>query len=104
MLSKNPFLTLIKIAQNHPLGFLSLPNTNPDMKNLSVERLLVYKSIPPKISRSLFGIEITYMRILRAQKFELEHEIELGMLRVYTLFLPKMSTLALAPKIAYVAG
>ena len=50
--------TLIKITQNHH------PNTKLDMRNLSDKRLKVYKSIFPKISRSLFGLGITYMRVL----------------------------------------
>ena len=49
------------------------------MKNLSDESLRVYKSILPKISRSPFGLEISYMRILRSQKLDFEHENTLGM-------------------------
>ena len=44
------------------------------MKNISDERLKVYKSIfPKKNSRSLFGLEITSMKVLRSQKLDLKH-------------------------------
>ena len=48
------------------------------MKNLSDERLRVYKSIFPKISRSPFGLEITSIRELRFQKVDFGHENALG--------------------------
>mgnify|MGYP005736437259 CR=1 FL=1 len=48
------------------------------MKNLSDERLRVYKSIFPKISRSSFGLEISSIRELRYQEIDFGHENALG--------------------------
>ena len=39
---------------------------------------MVYKSIIPKISRSPFGLEITYIRALRYQEIDFGHENALG--------------------------
>ena len=49
-----------------------------DMKNLCDERLRVYKSIFPKISRSSFGLEIISIRVLRYQEIDFDHENALG--------------------------
>ena len=57
---------------------MSLPNTNLNMKNLSDERLRVYKSIFPKISRSPFGFVITSTRVIRYQEIDFDHENALG--------------------------
>ena len=68
--------------KNHsksPLGVLSLSNRNLKMKNLSDERLRVYKSIFPKISRSPFGLGITYIRALRYRESDFEYENRSGM-------------------------
>ena len=48
------------------------------MKNLSDERLRVNRTIFPKISRSPFGLEITYIRALRYQEIDFGHENALG--------------------------
>ncbi len=49
------------------------------MKNLSDERLRVNRSIFPKISRSPFGLEITYIRALRYQELDFGYENGSGM-------------------------
>ena len=64
--------------------------------------MINFQMVFPKNSRSLFGLEIIYKRELGYQKLDFKHENTLGALRVYTSILPKMSTLALAPEIAYV--
>ena len=73
-----------------------------DIQNLSDERLRVYKSISPKISRSPFGFEITYLRALSYQEFDFWHENGSGM-RTESLHVDfaKISILALAPASAY---
>ena len=48
------------------------------MKNLSDERLRVYKSIFPKISRLTFGLEMTSTRIIRYLEIDFDHENAFG--------------------------
>ena len=63
------FLPLIKIAQNHPLGFLSLLNTNYNMKNLSA-KLYIARSgqwNQPFFSRTIWT---TGDKLLRLTSFE----------------------------------
>ena len=51
-----------------------LLNTNPETKNLSDERLKVYKSIFRKFSTLLLGHEITLMGEIKPQEFIFKHE------------------------------
>ena len=62
--------------ENHSKS--SLPNTNLDIRNLPDEKLRVYKSIFPKISRSPFVLEITSTRVIRYQEIDFNHENALG--------------------------
>ena len=64
--------------KSQPGGFKPLEHES-EHENLSGHRLRVYKSIFPKISRSPFGLEITYMQLIRSQKLDFEQENTLGM-------------------------
>ena len=70
---------LIKINQNHPLRFLSLPNTNLDTKNFSDERLKTKRRFLRKNSTSVFCHEIAYIWLLKPKVLDFAHKNRLGM-------------------------
>ena len=63
-----------KNQSNSYSGGLGLLNTNLVAKNLSDERLKVYKSIFRKCSTLMLGLETTLMGELKSQEFIFEHE------------------------------
>ena len=66
--------TLIKISQVQPLGAFKRSEHETEKKNLSDERLDVYKSIFRKLSLLLFGIEISSMGVLKSWKLSFDNE------------------------------
>ena len=65
-------------SKSLPGGFKSSEHGSGH-KNLSDEWLNVYNLIFKKIPRPLFDLDITYMRVLRSQELDFEHENTLGM-------------------------
>ena len=93
--SKN-FPTPVKSLKITPWGFLSLPNANLDMLNLSDKQLKVYKLIFPK-NFKIAVWSLNYLRVLGSRELDFKHENTLWM-RTEGLHVE------FAPEIAYVGG
>ena len=91
--------TLLKVTQNPPGVFK--PSEHKSGHEKSLRRTI--EGLQVNCPENFKNAEITYIRVLRSQELDLSMKVRHGCaLKVYTSILPIISTLALAPVIAFV--